>query len=144
MAKKKGTTKKTEAKKQTKPAATKPKSQSAPKTASQTELLNRTLAMMEEENWITKKQGKDFMESLAAVADDLLGNFTAVNIAGLVKITPVLRPARTVTIREFGNPDAEPKQEKRSADVTVRARPLKKSKDALPTVQKAQSVLRRK
>lgn len=125
-------------------ANSKPKIQPALKTVSPTELLKRTLAAMETENQIPTRVGKDFMESMAYVIEKALADFEAVNVGGMVKITPRFHPARVAEVREtWGDTESPMVKKHLKAAVKVRVGPLKRLKDAVPTTQKAQTVLRK-
>jgi hypothetical protein len=103
-------------------------------------LLERTLATMDRDNWITKKQGRDFIESLRAVVTDALGNGDPVNLFGLVKIVPRLHTSGSRQVyKEFGNPDSGTTTKRYKAKVSLQATQgifFKPVKEALPTAQK--------
>ena len=108
------------------------------KALSQSELLKRTLGLMEEENWITQKVGRDFMESMAQVVEAELGAGRPVNLLGLVKLTPRFSEGgiREV-LKEFGNPEAGKEKRRFKAAVKLRASALKRAKSSLPSPQSA-------
>ena len=104
------------------------------KAVSQSDLLGRTLALMEEDTQIRRAQGKDFMESLAVAIEQALAEGQAVNIAGIVKLTPKFREGgKREVLKEFGNPAAGKMMKNFPAKVSITARALKRAKDALPS-----------
>jgi hypothetical protein len=115
------------------------------KTVSQTDLLRRSLALMEPEYAITLAAGRDFMESLAQAIENALAEGEAVNIGGVVKLTPKYREGgRREVLKEFGNPSAGKVKRNFPAKVMVTARALKRSKEALPSPRSKQAQALRK
>ena len=114
------------------------------KTISQTELLRRTLALMEEENFIQQRVGRDFMESMAQAVENALEAGEAVSIAGVVKLTPRFREGgMREVLKEFGNPSAGKVKKRFPNKMTLKATPLKRAKVALPSANsKAAKALR--
>ena len=108
----------------------------AAKTISQSELLGRALALMEDDTQIRRAQGKDFMESLAVAIERALADGNAVNIAGIVKLTPKFREGgRREVLKEFGKPEAGKITKNFPAKVSIRATALKRAKEALPSAR---------
>jgi hypothetical protein len=107
----------------------------AGKAISQSDLLGRTLALMEEDTQITRKAGKDFIESLRAAVEEALGNGEAVTIAGLVKLTPAFKlGGKREVFKEFGNPSAGKEMKNFPDKIRLGANALKPAKDAVPSV----------
>jgi nucleoid DNA-binding protein len=108
------------------------------KTVSQADLLKRTLALMEPENFTTQTVGRDFMESMAQAVENALGKGEAVNIGGIVKLTPKYRAGgKREVLKEFGNPEAGKVKKHFPAKIAVKATALKRAKDSLPGVNTA-------
>lgn len=111
------------------------------------QLLERTLATMDQDKWITKAQGRDFVESLKAVVLDSINKGEPVNLFGMVKIVPRLHTAGTrVVDKEFGNPDSGKVNKKYKAKVSLQATQgifSKPVKDSLPTAQKLAAKINR-
>jgi uncharacterized protein YwlG (UPF0340 family) len=111
----------------------------------QANLLKRVLATMEQENWITAKQGKDFVESLRAVVESDISEGKPVNLFGLVRITPRLHTAgQREVYKEFGNPESGKTIKKVKAKVTLKTGQGifgTEVKRALPSVQKLTKTL---
>lgn len=104
--------------------------------------VDEILLMMEDDLRISKKQSKDFTDSLVAVVERELGEGNPVNLFGLVKITPRLH---TKGVREvnsvFGDKDSPKVNKKYPAKVSLKVGQgifTKKVKDALPSVAKLQ------
>lgn len=108
-------------------------------------LLDEILIAMEDDLRISKKQARDFSDSLIAVVERELGNAQPVNLFGLVKIVPRLHTKGQRKVNsEFGNPDSPMVTKKYAAKVSLKSGQgifTKKVKDALPTVQKLQKAL---
>lgn len=101
------------------------------------QLLTETLLMMEDETRISKKAGRDFMDSMVAVVEQRLGEGEPVNIFGLVKLVPRLHTKGVRMVNEeFGNPESKKIKKTYPAKVSVKATVFKRVKDALPSVQK--------
>lgn len=111
----------------------------------QKELLDDVLRTMEEENWITKKQGKDFADSLVAVVEREISEGQPVNLFGLVKIVPRLHTAGEREVyKEFGNPDSGKIIKKVKAKTSLKTGQGifgKKVKDAIPSTSKLAKAL---
>ena len=90
---------------------------------------------------MTKADAKYILEALEEVVLEEIGNAEKVRIGGLVQLTVRVKPATKA--RQGRNPATGeaitigPK----AASVDIKARPLKKAKDALPSLQKARRKL---
>ncbi len=104
------------------------------KALSQSALLERTLAFMEEDTQITRKQGKDFLDSLNAAIGEALGNGQAVNIVGMAKLTPTFKlGGRREVNKEWGNAAAGKEIKNFPNIVRVGVSVLKEAKLAAPS-----------
>lgn len=132
--------KKTKTKKQKKGSDGKPQIIAAKGGKSQSEILSEILAGMDEENWISKRVARDFVETLRTVVEDELSNGRPVQLFGIVKVTPRLHTAGVREVHsEFGNPESEMVEKKYKAKVSYGiSKSSKILKDALPSVQKMQ------
>jgi nucleoid DNA-binding protein len=86
---------------------------------------------------VTKADAKRVLAALDAVILEELGNAQKVRIGGLVQLTPRVKPA---TKKRKGRNPATGEEitiAAKPASVDLRARPLAKAKEALPSVQKA-------
>ena len=86
---------------------------------------------------VTNADAKRVLAALDEVILEELGNAQKVRIGGLVLLTPRVKPA---TKKRKGRNPATGEQIEiaaKPASVDIRARPLAKAKDALPSVQKA-------
>ena len=86
---------------------------------------------------VTKADAKRVLAALDAVILEELGNAQKVLIGGLVQHTPRVKPA---TKKRKGRNPATGEEitiAAKPASVDLRARPLAKAKEALPSVQKA-------
>ena len=86
---------------------------------------------------LTKSDAKRALEALEAIVLEELGNAQKVRIGGLVQLTVRVKPA---TKKRLGRNPATGEQitiAAKPASVDVRARPLARAKQALPSVQKA-------
>ena len=86
---------------------------------------------------VTNADAKRVLAALDEVILEELGNAQKVRIGGLVQLTPRVKPA---TKKRKGRNPATGEQIEiaaKPASVDIRARPLAKAKDALPSVQKA-------
>jgi len=103
----------------------------------QSQLLVTTLETMEQDNWISKAAGRDFVDSLQAVVQDALSKGEPVNLFGIVKLVPRYHTAgKREVYKEFGNPDSGRTIKNYKPKVTLKATVLKTTKDALPAPQK--------
>jgi len=86
---------------------------------------------------LSKADAKRALAALDEVVLEEIGNAQKVRIGGLVQLTVRLKPATKA--RQGRNPATgeEITIAAKPASVDVRARPLAKTKEALPTVQKA-------
>jgi DNA-binding protein HU-beta len=86
---------------------------------------------------LSKAETKRALAALDEVVLEELGNAQKVRIGGLVQLTPRVKPARKK--RKGRNPATGEEIEiaAKPASVDIRARPLAKAKEALPSVQKA-------
>lgn len=86
---------------------------------------------------LSKADAKRALAALEAVVLEEIGNAQKVRIGGLVQLTVRIKPAQKK--RKGRNPATGEEIEiaAKPASVDVRARPLARAKDALPTVQKA-------
>jgi nucleoid DNA-binding protein len=90
-----------------------------------------------------KTQEKDYYESLGYVIEELLEAGETINLFGLVKITPVFRLAKPKRKGTDPRTGEETTFAARPAKIALKANPLKKLKDALPsTTSKNGKVLR--
>lgn len=104
---------------------------------SQSQLLDATLAMMEQENYIPKKAGRDFVESLKAVVAQEVGKGNPVNLFGLVKVSPRFHTKGQREVNEtFGDPESKKVTKKYPAKVSIKATVFKIVKDSLPGAAK--------
>jgi nucleoid DNA-binding protein len=100
---------------------------------SQTQLV----AEVAERAELTKAEAKRVLAALEDVVLKEIGNAEKVRIGGLVQLTPRVKPATKA--RKGRNPATgeEITIKAKPASVDVRARVLAKTKEALPSVQKA-------
>ena len=86
---------------------------------------------------VTKAEAKRVLDALDEVVLEELSNAEKVKIGGLVQLTVRVKPA--TKSRKGRNPATgeEITIAAKPASVTVKARPLAKSKGALPSIQKA-------
>jgi nucleoid DNA-binding protein len=86
---------------------------------------------------LSKADAKRALAALDEVVLEQIGNAQKVRIGGLVQLTPRVKPAQKK--RKGRNPATGEEIEiaAKPASVDLRARPLAKAKDALPSVQKA-------
>lgn len=100
-------------------------------------LLASVLSTMEEDNWISKAVGRDFVESLRVVVEDAIQKGEPVNLFGIVKLVPRYHTAgKREVYKEFGNPESGRTTKTYKPKVTLKATILKNTKDALPAPQK--------
>jgi nucleoid DNA-binding protein len=99
----------------------------------QTQLVNEIAERAE----LSKADAKRALAALDEVVLEQIGNAQKVRIGGLVQLTPRVKPAQKK--RKGRNPATGEEIEiaAKPASVDLRARPLAKAKDALPSVQKA-------
>jgi nucleoid DNA-binding protein len=139
------TTKKKSSAKKAAPVGNKPQILTSKGGMTGKQLLDRVLAMMEEENWLTKKQGKDFADSLVAVVEEEIEKGKPVNLFGLVRIVPRLHTAGEREVyKEFGNPDSGKVIKKVKAKTSFKTGQGifgKKLKDAMPSTTKLAKVI---
>lgn len=113
----------------------------------QAQFLKRILATMDEGNWITSTQAKDFVESLKAVVLDDLEHGKPVNMFGLVKIVPRLHTAgEREVFKVFGDPESGKTIKKVKSKVSLKTGQgifTKAVKDALPNPQKLAKLMGR-
>jgi nucleoid DNA-binding protein len=90
---------------------------------------------------LTRAQVKDVLTALEEIVLEEIGNAEKVKIGNLVQLNVRVRPATKA--RPGRNPATgeEITISAKPASVTIRARPLAKTKAALPSVQKAKKVL---
>ncbi len=86
---------------------------------------------------LSKNDAKRALEALDEIVREQIGNAEKVRIGGLVQLTVRLKPATKA--RKGRNPATgeEITIAAKPASVDLRARPLAKAKEALPSVQKA-------
>jgi hypothetical protein len=90
---------------------------------------------MEEDTQITRKQGKDFIESLQAAIEEAIGEGKAVSIAKIVKLTPSFKiGGKREVFKEFGNPASGKVVKNFPHKVRVGVNVLKPIKEAVPSV----------
>jgi nucleoid DNA-binding protein len=99
----------------------------------QTELQNRVA----DKSGLSRRDVKQVMQALEAVVLEEVSNAQKVKVGGIVQLDVRLRPATKA--RDGRNPaTGEPMRiAAKPASVQVKARPLAKARQALPTVQKA-------
>lgn len=99
------------------------------------------LAHLSEETDVPKTEIKRVLEALEDVVLTEISNAEKVKIGGLVQLNVRLKPATKE--RKGRNPATgeEITISAKPASVTLKARPLAKAKNALPSVQKAKKVL---
>ena len=99
----------------------------------QTQLVNEIADRAE----LTKADAKRALAALDEVVLEQIGNAQKVRIGTLVQLTPRVKPAQKK--RKGRNPATGEEIEiaAKPASVDLRARPLAKAKDALPSAQKA-------
>jgi nucleoid DNA-binding protein len=90
---------------------------------------------------LSRAQVKDVLSALEEIVLEEIGNAEKVKIGNLVQLNVRVRPATKA--RPGRNPATgeEITISAKPASVTIRARPLAKTKAALPSVQKAKKVL---
>lgn len=131
MAKKKTT----KGKKAKTTAVTTPQIKPSKDTMSQAELLRETVAVMDDP--VSIKQRKDFLDSMKSVIDDAISEGRAVNMFGLVKLTPRLHTKGVREVNEvFGDPTSKKVKKNYAAKTTLKVTALKPLKDALPNANK--------
>ena len=82
---------------------------------------------------LPKKSVKALMDSIEEEILAQLAAGRAVNLFGVIKLTPRLHTAGTREVyKEFGNPESGKVKKKYPAKVTLKATVLKKAKDELP------------
>src|SRR5262249_28364157 len=98
---------------------------------------SQLVAEVAERSELSKAEAKRALAALDEVVLEEIGNAQKVRIGGLVHLTVRLKPATKA--RQGRNPATgeEITIAAKPASVDVRARPLAKVKEALPTVQKA-------
>lgn len=98
---------------------------------------SQLVAAVAERSELSKNDAKRALEALDEVVREQIGNAEKVRIGGLVQLTVRLKPATKA--RKGRNPATgeEITIAAKPASVDLRARPLAKAKDALPSVQKA-------
>lgn len=86
---------------------------------------------------VTKADAKRVLAALDEIVLEEIGNAQKVRIGGLVQLTPRVKPAQKK--RKGRNPATGEEIEiaAKPASVDLRARPLAKAKEALPSIQKA-------
>ena len=95
------------------------------------------LAAVADRAQLSKADTKRLLDALEAVVLDELANAQKVRIGGIVQLTVRVKPA---TKKRLGGNPATAEQitiPAKPAGVDVRARPLARAKQALPSVQKA-------
>ena len=95
------------------------------------------LAAVADRAQLSKADTKRLLDALEAVVLDELANAQKVRIGGIVQLTVRVKPA---TKKRLGRNPAAGEQitiPAKPASVDVRARPLARAKQALPSVQKA-------
>jgi DNA-binding protein HU-beta len=99
----------------------------------QTQLVNEIAERAE----LSKTEAKRALAALDEVVLEQIKNAQKVRIGGLVQLTPRVKPAQKK--RQGRNPATGEAMEiaAKPARVDLRARPLAKAKEALPSVQKA-------
>ncbi|MEO6068111.1 MAG: hypothetical protein ABIQ41_09050 [Gemmatimonadales bacterium] len=108
----------------------------------QSALLVEALARMEDDLRVTKKQGKDFIESLLAAVDEEISKGRPVNLFGMVKLVPRYHTAGSrEVLKEFGVADSGKMTKKYKPKVTLKATLFKRVKDQLPGATKMQKVV---
>jgi DNA-binding protein HU-beta len=95
------------------------------------------IAAVAERSDVSKAEAKRVLTALDEVVLEQIGNAEKVRIGGLVQLTVRVKPATKK--RQGRNPATgeEITIAAKPASVDVRARPLAKAKEALPSVQKA-------
>lgn len=133
---KKGSTKKSKSKAKPKNSANGvPQIKPSKDTMRATELIREAVMTMDEP--LSARQRIDFTESLKAVIDDAISEGRAVNLFGLVKVTPRLHTKGVREVyKEFGNPDSGKVKKTYPAKTTLKVTALKPLKDALPNANK--------
>lgn len=98
---------------------------------------NQLVSAVAERTGLSKNDAKRALTALEDVVLEEVGNAQKVKIGGLVQLTVRLKPASKA--RKGRNPATgeEITIAAKPASVDVRARPLARTKDALPSVQKA-------
>lgn len=114
------------AKKTTEKKAAKTGPKNPVKAISPTELLKRSLALMEDDTRISVSAGKDFMESLEEAISRALDRGEAVSVAKCVKLNPVGLPKRLGRNPQTGETKMVP------AGTKVKASVLKRAKESAP------------
>ena len=98
---------------------------------------SQLLAVVADRARLSKADTKRLLDALEAVVLDELGNAQKVRIGGLVQLAVRVKPAAK---KRLGRNPATGEQitiAAKPASVDVRARPLARAKQALPSVQKA-------
>jgi nucleoid DNA-binding protein len=98
---------------------------------------SQLVAAVAEKGELTKSDAKRALEALDEIVREQIADAEKVRIGGLVQLTVRLKPATKA--RKGRNPATgeEITIAAKPASVDLRARPLAKAKDALPSVQKA-------
>ena len=97
------------------------------------------VAALAAETGFSKEQTKIFLVSLADVIADAITEARGVKIAGIVQVLPAVRPPQKARMGRNPQTGEPVKIAKKPAVSVLRARTLKKAKDALPTVQKVRA-----
>ena len=95
------------------------------------------VAAISERSGLTKNDAKRVLAALDEVVLEELGNAQKVRIGGLVQLTVRVKPATKARMGRNPATGEEIKIAAKPASVDLRARPLAKAKEALPSVQKA-------
>ena len=97
-------------------------------------LLGEVLATMEDDLRISRKQGKDFVDSLVACVEREINAGSPVNLFGLVKVSPRFHTkGQREVFKVFGDPTSGKMTKKYPAKVSIKATVMKRVKDVLPS-----------
>src|SRR5687767_9230113 len=102
-------------------------------TVTQPELMQRTLAAMEDDLRITPKQGRDFAASLLACIEEAVENGDKLNVFNIVTLTPVGVPAKPRRMGRNPQTGEEKMLDAKPASLKVRGTVGSRVKQALPS-----------
>lgn len=105
-------------------------------TISAKQVLDGAVATMEESLALDRKQARDFAESFVAFVEEQIEQGNAVNLFGLVKLTPKFKAATKAqkNVPSPFSPGETMDRAAKPASITVKALALKRAKDAAPSV----------
>lgn len=101
------------------------------------QLAAEVVATMEDDLRVSKKQARDFVDSLLAVVEREINEGNPVNLFGIVKLVPRFHTkGQREVFKVFGDPESGKQMKKYPAKVSIKATIPKRIKDALPSAAK--------